>query len=278
MKRPRVGLVLGGGGARGIAHIGVLRVLVREKVPIDLVVGTSMGGIVATLFALGVPPDELAEQPASVRGNSLLTVARLSARRRQKMLQEQLARVLAGKTFADLSIPVTLMAVDMLEGKEVALSEGPLLPAVLATSAMPAVFPPVELDGMQLADGGVIDSLATHQAFALGADKVIAVDVYPPLDKAKPWVDPFSAITGWQLPFTNGEKRAPGMLTATWRAARVVLSYVHEQRLAAHPPDVLLRPDVWDYGSLDFRDIEGPLRAGQIEAERHIEALRSLVG
>ncbi len=277
MDRSKIGLVLGGGGARGLAHIGVLQVLDRERIPFDFIVGTSMGGIVGVLHALGISPEQLAEQMRAIRGNSLINVTRLSARRRQRMMRNLLAGALEGKTFADLKVPVMLTAVNMIQGREVILNEGPLMPAVLASSAMPAVFPPVELNGMQLADGGVIDSLATHVAYEHGADKVIAVDVYPPLKEGTSWADPISAVTGVQLPFGNGSTRPPGMVKTTWRAARVLLWYVHQQRLAAHPPDVLLRPNVSDYGSLDFRNLEGPLLAGKAEAERHLEEIRALL-
>ncbi|MFQ5341912.1 MAG: patatin-like phospholipase family protein [Anaerolineae bacterium] len=278
---PKIGLVLGGGGTRGIAHIGVLQVLVGERIPIDFIVGTSMGGIVGVLFALGFPPDELADRLRDMEGSSLINLRRLSARARQRMLRESLAEVLEDKTFADLRVPVTLMAVDMLHGREVALSEGPLMPAVLATSAVPAIFPPVDLNGVQLADGGVIDSLATHVAFEQGAEKVIAIDVYPPLERDNPWIDPISAIMGFQLPFSllaGAESgQTPGVFASIWRSARVMAWYIHEERLSADPPDVLLRPDVADYGSLDFRDLSGPLQAGIVEAERRLPELKALV-
>ena len=110
----RVGLVLGGGGSRGIAHIGVLQVLVRERIPIDLIVGTSMGGIVGVLFALGFSPDQLADRMTVLQHDPPIHLRRLSARSRQGMLRHLLSEALSGKTFADLRIPTTLMAVDMV--------------------------------------------------------------------------------------------------------------------------------------------------------------------
>lgn len=277
--RPKIGLVLGGGGSRGIAHIGVLAVLAHENIPIDLIVGTSMGGIVGALFASGINPDTIAEGMDDMRGTTLLNMNLFSARARQKMLQDQLS-VLEGKTFADLQIPLTVMAVDMLHGREIAINEGPLIPALLATSAVPGVFPPVEMDGMKLADGGVIDSLATHVAFEQGADHVIAVDVYPPLETDNPWIDPLGAILGFQLPFGilgNGAETRPGVIAAIWRSVRVMTWHLHEARLAAHPPDVLLRPAVEGYASMDFKDVRGPLLAGAAEAERHLPSIKALL-
>ena len=198
---------------------------------------------------------------------------------RQRLLRNLLSDVLDDKTFADLMIPTTLMAVDMRYGKEVALNEGPLLPAVLATSAVPAIFPPVQLGEMQLADGGVLDSLASHVAFDQRADKVVAVDIEPPLEPDNPWVDPISDITGLNLALLFGSPdspKRPNMFAAMWRAVRIMTWHIHAERLSAHPPDVLLRPAVADYGSLDFKELEGPLRAGVAEAEQHLAALKAL--
>ncbi|MEM7348160.1 MAG: patatin-like phospholipase family protein [Chloroflexota bacterium] len=364
MTRPKIGLVLGGGGIRGLAHIGVLEVLHREQIPIDLIVGTSMGGIVGVLFGLGYTPSEIVEEMARMQSKpfnkaltehlsqksttdwawvagiggltgllfvaarqllnrakgreathlfdpligmglggvvgllaalgqapqnggdpkqQLLSVEMLSSRGRQRQLERQLAEALADKTFADLSVPTTVMAVDMLHGCEVPLNEGPLLPIVLASSAVPGAFPPVKYQDMELADGGVIDSLATHVAFEQGAEKVIAVDVYPPLEKQNPWTDPVSAIMGLQLPPSvfstsgTGNDRIPTAAASMWRSVRVMTWHLHQERLATHPPDVLLCPDVGRYGSLDFKDVTGPFDAGIIEAERHLPQLKALL-
>jgi NTE family protein len=263
----------------------VLEVLVREQIPVDLIVGTSMGGVVGVLFGLGFSPAQIAEELSPLQGASFLDRLKLiSTRGRQRRAHEHFAETLTSKTFANLRLPVVLMAVDMVHGEEVTLSEGPLLPAVLASSAVPGAFPPIHHHGMQLADGGVIDSLATHVAYEQGADKIIAVDVYPPLEKEKPWTDPISAIMGFQLPpgifSTSGEgpKRIPTAAASMWRSVRVMTWYLHQQRLLSHPPHVLLRPPVGSYGSLDFKDVDGPRQAGQAEAERHLAELRALVG
>jgi NTE family protein len=276
---------LGGGGSRGLAHIGVLEVLVREQIPIDLMVGTSMGGIVAVLFGLGFSPAQIAEELSPLQGASFIDRLKLiSSRGRQQRAREHFAETLEGKTFADLTLPVTLMAVDMVHGREVTLRQGPLLPAVLASSAVPGAFPPVNHHGMQLADGGVIDSLATHVAYEQGVDKIIAVDVYPPLEKDKPWTDPISAIMGFQLPsglFStsgNGVDKIPTAAASMWRSVRVMTWHLHQQRLLAYPPHVLLRPEVSSYGSLDFKDVDGPRQAGVVEAERCLAELQALVG
>lgn len=271
----KIGLVLGGGGSRGAAHIGVAEVLQRESIPIDLIVGTSMGAIVGALYALDVPPQEMARSISNWQGSNIFALNLFSARARQKQISRELAYFLGEKTFDDLRIPLAMMAVDMNTGREVVLDSGPLLPAVLASSAVPAVFPPVEMDGMKLADGGVIDSLNTEVAFVRGADRVIAVDVYPQLEPDK-WNDPLGAIMGLEVPLLSGGAE-PGMVSSLWRSVRIAMWYIHAKRIALHPPDVLLRPDVGRYGSLDFNDIAGPLRAGQDEAEKNLPKIRALV-
>lgn len=288
MTRPKIALVLGGGGSRGLAHVGVLQVLQREQIPIDLIVGTSMGGIVGAAFALGMSPPEISQglQLAMTLSYPKVTVLRdfklFSARARQDRFALQLKLALGDKNFSDLRIPTTLMAVDMLNGKEVMMREGALLPALLATSAVPGLFPPVVMGRRQLADGGVIDSLATHVAYAQGADKVIAVDVHPILALEDPWHDPVSAIVGFQLPIpslTSGAEllRGPTLLQAMWRSVRIMTWHLHQQRLLDHPPHVLLRPDITKIGSLDFKDMAAPIEAGVAETERQLPQLRQLL-
>ena len=281
-KRPRIALVLGGGGSRGLAHIGVLKVLEREGIPIDMIIGTSMGGIIGALYAMGYNPAEIGQGINRLQQNSLISVTKLTIRARQRWVRDFLVEIFGDKTFADLQIPVTLMAVDMVHGKEICLREGVLVPALLASSAVPGAFPPVDYEGTELNDGGVIDSLATWPAFEQGAERVIAVDVYPALEKENPWTDPVTAIMGLASPralFGNSgdSSRIPTLWASMWRATRVMTWYVHQKRLEDYPPNVLLRPDVDGHASLDFRDIDTPIQAGVEEAERHIDALRALL-
>lgn len=286
----KTGLVLGGGGTRGLAHIGVLQVLMREQIPIDFIVATSMGGIVGVLWALGNSPDAIAaglqralvlNDPETGPLDTVRQVKLVSSRARQQRMRQQLQDAIGDRTFADLQLPVSLMAVDMVLGDEVVLSEGPLVPALLATSAVPGVFPPVVIDDRQLADGAVIDSLATHVAFAQGATRVIAVDVQPALDTDHAWVDPIADITGiqwntWFGRISGDEPKRPGVLPSLWRSSRIMAWHMHQLRLEQHPPDVLIRPAVDAIGTLDLNNTTRPIAAGIVEAERHLDALLAL--
>lgn len=277
----RIGLVLGGGGSRGLAHIGVLQVLLREGIPVDLIVGTSMGAIVGALYACGIDPAAMVESVKGLQGSQLLTLTHLfSARSRQRTLEEWLTANLPVSTFEELHCPLTVVTVDVVEGEELTIDSGPLIPALLASSAVPGVFPPVRRGDQLLADGGVIDSLSAHLGYRLGAEKVIAVDVYPPLERDNPWVDPLIAMTGLDLPFGllgSADEHTPGIVAALWRSSRVMAWHLHTSRLAAHAPDILLRPAVEKLGSFDFKDLESPIQAGVEEAERALPALRALV-
>ncbi len=273
----KIGLVLGGGGSRGLAHIGVLQVLARENIGFDFIVGTSMGGIVGALYSRGFSLEHIGERLNELGGGSIFGWRLFSARARQRMVRDTLAEVFDGLTFEDLHIPLTVMAVDMKHGQEIALDSGPLIPALLASSAVPAIFPPVELDGLQLVDGGVIDSLATHVAYRLRADLIIGVDVYPSLEPDDLWQDPLSDIMGFPSPFGLFRNDMPSMLAATWRAVRVMTWHLHQERLERHPPHILMRPSIREYSSLDFRDVQGPILAGANEAERHLAEIKAVV-
>ena len=153
----RIALVLGGGGSRGLAHIGVLQVLIRERIPIDLVVGTSMGAIIGALHAAGLSPEEMVDKVQALQGSQLVSLNHLfSARSRQRTLEEWLEANLPVTSFEELRCPLTVVAVDVVEGEEITIDEGPLVSALLANSAVPGMFPPVRRGDQLLADGGEI--------------------------------------------------------------------------------------------------------------------------
>lgn len=179
-RRRTVGLALSGGAARGIAHLGVLAVLLEADIVPDLVAGTSAGAVVGALFCRGWSPEQMLRL---VRGLNLLQLGRPSVRR-PGLLDgsrfEELFRSLAGDlSFEDLSIPLAVVACDLLSGERVVLRQGPLAPAVRASCSIPGIFTPVEIGPYLLVDGGVVDHLPADVVRALGADYVIGVDVNP---------------------------------------------------------------------------------------------------
>ncbi|TLN02098.1 patatin-like phospholipase family protein, partial [bacterium] len=205
MASQKIGLALGGGGARGLAHIGILKVLEKSGVPISAVAGTSMGGLVAAAYAAGNSPAEIEE--FAIRFSHLKELMKLIdlTPQRRGLLEGQKVRNFISAwlgeqlTFADLRLPTVLTAVDLISGKEVLLSNGQLLPAVFATIAMPGVFKPVVENERVLVDGGVLDNLPVVPLQQMGVDRILAIDVHlNPQDQAQ-WGSPARRLH-WPIP------------------------------------------------------------------------------
>lgn len=214
--RPKVGLVLSGGGARGLAHVGVLKVLHEARVPVDLVVGTSMGSIIGGLYASGMSPGELERELRALRWDDLFSSRvdrpELPARRKEldfefsaglevgfrdgelrlpqsvvssrgleSMLRRYTVPVRGVNRFDELPVPFRAVATDMVSGEAVELSEGDLALALRSSMSVPGVFAPTERAGRLLGDGGLVNNLPVDVARRMGAEVVIAVNVGTPL-------------------------------------------------------------------------------------------------
>ena len=233
----KIGLALGGGGARGIAHLGVWQRLQEQGVPIHCVAGTSIGAIAGAIIAAGRVDEALAWCAASswkklpgLIFDRPTTKALLSGRRVEKKLRQ----IIAAETFADLPMPYAAVATDLNTGEAVVMQEGNLISAVRASMSIPGVFSPIERDGRVLVDGGLVNPLPVSACRALGAEVIIAVDV-------NPLGDPAAAKPFKKLHITD------------------VFNYELTRReLAVNKPDVLIRPDVGQVVALDFRRV-GPL-------------------
>ena len=214
--RPKVGLVLSGGGARGLTHIGVLKVLHEMRVPIDYIAATSMGAIVGGLYASGMAPDEMQRQLGAVSWPTLLSDSpprrdvgfrrkeeeslfpmgfemgyrdgeflwfkgALSGSNLELFLHELTRKVESIEDFDRLPIPYRAVATNMVTGKEVVFDRGRLYQAMRASMSVPGMFAPFELDGRILGDGGLVNNLPVDVVRAMGADIVIAVNIGTPL-------------------------------------------------------------------------------------------------
>jgi NTE family protein len=180
--RKRVGLALGGGGARGMAHVGVIRVLEREGVPIDCIAGTSAGSLAGAAYAGGIRGQDLMDLALQLRWRDIVRpVWPRQGFVSFAKLETFVAELLGDPDFADLAIPYAAMAADLATGELVVLKEGRVAPAVRASCSVPGIVTPVEIDGRLLADGGVINNLPISVVRALGADVVLAVGLgWPP--------------------------------------------------------------------------------------------------
>lgn len=178
-KRKReVTLVLGGGSARGLAHIGVLKILEREKIPIHKIVGTSMGALIGAGYAVGIGLDRMEEVAAGFSAKRLMdpTIPKmglLSGDRLEKVIR----KVLDNRNFEDCKIPLAIVTTDIENDEEVIHKKGELSKIVRASCSWPGIFNPVRIDGRLLVDGGIKNSVPTRIAKIMDVDYMIAVDV-----------------------------------------------------------------------------------------------------
>ena len=177
-KAPSIGLALGGGFARGIAHVGVLKVLEEERIPIDFVAGTSVGALIGAAYCSGVSPSELEAVASRVRFRDLArwTLSRYGFASNMRMIGF-LNKLLKVKSFEELRIPLAVTATDFVSGEGVVFRSGPLIDPVRASCAYPGVFLPVTVHDRLLVDGMLAHSLPTQPVREMGAERIIAVNL-----------------------------------------------------------------------------------------------------
>ena len=239
---PKVGLALSGGGARGLAHIGVLKVLEQDRVPIDLLAGTSMGGIVAAGYAAGLTPRHLEHEALQMtRPRRLLSLADPTLPRRGLFEGQKIVSYLASQlgecTFEDLRCPLSLLAVDLRDGRSITLSQGRVIEAVRATIALPGLFTPVEREGRLLVDGGLLDNIPTGVVRDMGADIVIAVDVVGGNGT-------FSAMVHRMRRHRYVPDGLASTIEVMFRSLDVMMGEINRRCLEEAAPDVIVRPDI----------------------------------
>ncbi len=290
-ERPRVGLVLSGGGARGLAHVGVLKVLERERIPVDVIAGTSMGAIVGGLYASGLDAADIEREVARLDWAAVFAVRvdrqELSQRRKEqdfevspvlelgigseglkaplgavssRVLESHLRRLTlaAGqvKHFDELPTPFRAVATDMETGRAVELSEGDLATAMRSSMSVPGVFAPLEVDNRILGDGGLVDNLPVEVARRMGAKRLIAVNIGTPLSRR----DTLGSITGVTSQMIN-------ILTE---------QNVQQSLRTLGPQDVLIAPQLDGLTAADFDRAIDIMRLGEIQAEALVLRMQDL--
>jgi len=177
-KKKKVTLVLGGGSARGVAHIGVLSVLEREKIPITSIIGTSMGSLIGAAYSVGIPIKDMEQKAYKFSANKLLdpTIPSMGLLAGDK-LETTIKDLIDHKTFSDCKIPLAIVTTDIQTGEEIVHRSGDLIKIIRASCSWPGIFNPVKVDGRILCDGGIKNSVPTKIAKADKADYIIAVDV-----------------------------------------------------------------------------------------------------
>ncbi len=274
-------LALGGGGAKGNSHIGVLGRLEKEGFKIRSVAGTSFGGFVGILYAVGYSPQEIQSAFESVDQN------RLYGRDSQDGpsllglggVRKMLDQLLGEKTFDDLRIPCAVTAVDVKGGTEISLSEGRLKDAVLATIALPGIFPPSYLNGWELVDGGVLNPVPVSVARMLSPDlPVVAVVLNAPMDlPVRGYTLPVPGILPRPIVERLARMTLAKSLDIFLRSVDVSSRALSYYRLELEKPDVIIRPAVHDFGLLDKVVVADLVQLGELAVEKVLPQLKRAV-
>ena len=289
--RPRIGLVLSGGGARGAAHIGVLKALEELRIPIDAISGTSMGAVVGGLYAAGVPAADIEKLmtsidwqeafrdkpsredlsfrrkqddtdfpvrlPLGVKGGKvLLPKGLIQGQKLQQMLRSATLPVAHIDAFNDLPIPFRALATDLETGEAVILEAGDLTAALRASMSIPGVFAPVEIDGRLLVDGGIANNLPIEEVRALGAEVIIVSDVSFPLQLRDQLNSPLE-ISNQML-------------------AIMVRRETTRQRALLGGRDVVIEPPLGGASSFDFSNVRSAIGIGERATVGHTAQLNAL--
>jgi NTE family protein len=271
-------LALGGGGSRGHSHIGVIRRLEKEGFKIKAVAGTSFGGVVAVFYALGRTPDEIEEifkaldhtqlyGHAPDDGPSLLGLAGVT-----RWLKE----AVGDKTFKDLKIPCIVTAADLKSGKEVLISNGPLLDAILATITLPGIFPARHIEDMELVDGGTLDPVPVAAARSLAPRlPVVAVVLTTRMGvPAQSWNLPLPQYLPRPLIDRLGRMRYALALDVIMRSLDIVTRAVTHYRLEVDKPEFIIRPRVAEIDTLDVVDVHEVALRGEEAVEEMLPRIR----
>lgn len=296
----KIGLALGSGGARGSAHTGVLKVLEAEGIPISVVAGSSIGSLIGAALAVGISTEQVEEEWLATGARrvfrSFLPTFPRAGLSSGNELKKYLTQLLGDVHIEDLNIPYAAVACDIDTGESVVLTEGSLVDAVRASTAIPGIFHPVRLGNRLLVDGGLVEPVPIHVCRELGADFVIAVDITPkPVpttakgrnvwnrigDQLKEglsqpaWV-PSSLTEMLEAAFREkpaSERPLPGLYSILNQSIAILLQEVLRQKLILSPPDVLIRPDL-SLTMMSYLRAEDGIEEGIRAAEAALPELR----
>ncbi len=289
MSIKKVGIALGGGAARGWSHISILRELEAMQIKPDIVAGTSIGALVGAAYCLGklealeVWVREMRWQDVAGYFDIRLSGGLIAGGR----VMQALAGMIGDADFKDCHVPFAAVATDLVTGQEHWLREGKVLDAVRASMALPILFSPVRHEQTWLVDGGLVNPVPVSLCRAMGAHRVIAVDLLgDALERSTLRVSaPEStdtlvgrarqAMTDWL-----GQDDAadmPSILDVMSRSINIMALRISRSRMAGDPPDVLLMPRMPQISLMDFHRAEEAMRAGQQAVEHNRAALRDLI-
>ncbi len=295
MANKKVGLVLGGGGSKGFAHIAVYKVLKENGIPIDCISACSIGAVVAAAIALGRSPEEIMDALGDFaqKGNSLIRMGNLGVSQGSLLDGQEEASfveklVPRTATFEDTKIPLVLNAIDLEKGEEVALSSGNLFEAVMASAAMPGLYRPVFRDGRLLVDGGILNSLPVNHIEKFSPDVTIAVDLksYYTEQNISAFIyhfymqDAEAKEDNLQLKknlFREALLRFEFPFFVMLRSVAIAADESSKRLLELHKPSIVIRPDLSEFSLVDTKDYQKIYDRGAEAAKKQVEEIKKLI-
>lgn len=251
---PKIGLALGSGGARGFAHLGVIKVLVENGIPIDYIAGSSMGSLIGCFYGTGIDLDRLYKISTAFKRKYFLdfTVPKMGFIA-GKRIKELIRFFTKGKRLEELIIPVAVVATDLMSGEKVIFTEGPIDEAVRASISIPGIFVPEKRNNRLLVDGGVIDRVPVSVVKDMGADIVIAVDV--------------------------SRVKIDAEITTIYDVIMQSLDIMQKELIINRQiaSDVMILPSVEKYSSRAFTNIDEIILIGEEETKKHITQINKLI-
>jgi NTE family protein len=297
-------LALGSGGARGLAHVGVIEMLAENDIPVRAIVGSSIGAEIGAFLAAGVPVEDMHRLAADMDWKATLRLFMpqfgLPGIFSDRGIRNFLAPYMEGRPIERLPIPYAAVATDLADGAQVLISEGPLLDAVCASLAVPGLLPPVRLGSHLLADGGLVNLLPFDIARSHFGGPVVAVAVHPgafdlrldpPEDNAwstrlnellkLEWTRKIPQLHIWlselKNALHNSDRPLPSMFSIYNRAMDISHAEITRLRELLAPPDLMIRPEVSGIGMFEFYRAKEALNAGREAARKTMGEIRSLL-
>jgi len=268
--KAKVGLALGGGAARGLAHIGVLEVLQREGIPIDMIAGTSAGAVVGALCGQKKDCSMMKDLATSIGLKSMISLVDLVMPRTGliggRKIASLLQTILGGDIeFDDLEIPLACVATDIITGEEVVIREGSVLEAIRASISIPGIFSVVKWRKRYLVDGALVDPVPVRVVKKMGADFVIAVNVLPGIGEK----------SGDRVKKGRQSVREPNLFTVILQSMQIGINALVESSLEG--ADIVIHPQVAHINPGNLRQAQECILLGELAAEAAMPEIRELL-
>lgn len=254
MSRPKIGLALGSGGARGFSHLGVIKILEKHNIPIDYIAGSSMGALVGAFYGAGQSIEQMYQLALTFKRKYFMDimVPKMGLIQGER-IKSYIKMFTYNKRLEDFDIPVSIVTTDIYSGEKVVFNEGDAASAVRASISIPGIFVPENIAGRLLVDGGVIDRIPISVVKDMGADIVIAVDC----SKFEQNTEVYS------------------IYDIIMQSIDIMQNEITNYRMV--DADVVMRPEVYSYSSRNYTQIAEIIEKGEKEAEKQVESIKKAI-